>query len=88
MGPESLALVERSPAGRAACLVMLRCDDEIANGVRIVDLSRDNFELVTRNRQYRAPDAGELHTGVLTELKEPDFSERNDNGLGRSYVEL
>ena len=87
MGPESLAPVERSPAGRAACLVMLRCDDEIANRVGIVDLSRDKYiELVTRNRQYRAPVAGELHTGELTALEAPDFSEHND--LGRSHVEL
>ena len=67
MGPESLAPVERSRAGRAACLVMLRCDDEIANRVRIVDLSCDKyFELVIRNRQYRVPVAGELHTGAIT----------------------
>ena len=86
MGPESLAPVERSPAGRAACLVMLRCDDEIANRVGIVDLSRDKYiELITRN-QYRAPVVGELHTGDLTALEEPDFSEHND--LGRSHVEL
>ena len=68
---------------------MLRCDIEIANRVRIVDLSRYMyFELVTRYRQYRAPVAGELQTGSLTALKEPDFSEHNDNGVGRSHVEL
>ena len=69
---ESLTSVERSPAGRAACLIMLRCDIEIAKSVRIVALSRDmHFELVTRNRQYRAPVAGELQTGALTALEEP-----------------
>ena len=67
---------------------MLRCDIEIVNRVRIVALSPDmHFELVTRNRQYRAPVAGELQTGSLAALKEPDFSEHNDNG-GRSHVEL
>ena len=67
---------------------MLRCDIEIAKSVRIVALSRDmHFELVTRNRQYRAPVAGELQTGALTALEEPDFSEHNNNGVGRSRIE-
>ena len=68
---------------------MLSSGIKIAHRVRIVALSHDMwFELVTRNRQYRAPVAGELQTGDLTELKEPDFSEHNDNGEGRSHVEL
>ena len=68
---------------------MLRCDIEIAKSVRIIALSRDmHFELVTRNRQYRAPVAGELQTGALTALEEPDFSEHNNNGVGRSHIEL
>ena len=68
---------------------MLRCDIEIANRVRIVALSRDMyFELVTRNRQYSAPVAVKLQTGALTALKEPNFSEHDDNGVGRSHVEL
>ena len=66
---------------------MLRCDIEIDNRVRIVALSCDmHFEFVTRNRQYRAPVAGELQTGALTALKEPDFGEHNDNGVGRNYI--
>ena len=68
---------------------MLRFDIEIANRVRIVVLSRDmHFELVTRNRQYRAPVARELQTGALTALEEPDFSVHNNNGIGRSHIEL
>ena len=78
--------MERSPAGRAACLIMLRSGIEVAHRVRIVALSHDMcFELVTRNRQYRTPVAGELQTGALTALKEPDFSENNDNGVSRSH---
>ena len=81
--------MERSPAGRNARLIMLRSDIEIANRVRIVALSRDmHFVLVTRNRQYRAPVAGELQTGTLTALKKPDFSEHNNNGVSRSQIEL
>ena len=68
---------------------MLRCDIDIAKSVRIIALSRDmDFELVTRNRQYRAPVAGEFQTGALTALEEPDFSEHNNNGVGRSHIEL
>ena len=68
---------------------MLRCDMEIAKCVRIIALSRDvHFELVTRKRQYRAPVAGELQTGALTALEDPDFSEHNNNGVGRSHIEL
>ena len=68
---------------------MLRCNIELAKSDRIVALSRDmHFELVTRNHQYRAPVAGELKTGALTALEEPDFSEHNNNGVGRSHIEL
>ena len=67
---------------------MLRCDIEIAKSVRIALFRDMHFELVTRNRQYRAPVAGELQTGALTALEEPDFSEHNNNGVCRSDIEL